>query len=381
LSVQGSDGVTLGGMVASEEVLPPFVEARNIQSWQRVSARMLTKMETPVTYFYTDRPRDVTVRVAMPKGVLTHWYPLVRGFGPAPTAADAKLKDSYLDWGRVSLVPDNGSTPRPAVKPVTGDDTWRFARDTDAAFVKIPSRKPGARAKTGAEFDYEKFLFYRGLGTFTTPLAVRSTGPDGDLRLTLTNLGKQPLGDVFAIWVAPEGIRFAALGDLAGQSTREIVASEFLTRTLPLEQGVSQVRQAVADSLTRAGLYPKEARAMVNTWEKSYFRTPGLRLLYTLPRETVDALIPIQIKPAPAQLVRVMVGRTEVLTPETERQIARWVHDLGDSKYSTREAATRSLACLGRLSEPALRRVAAITDDAEVRHRANRLIKNMTDNR
>src|SRR5690348_12112360 len=44
LSVQGSDGVTLGGMVDSEEVLPPFVEARGLASWQR--AHIYSKMET-----------------------------------------------------------------------------------------------------------------------------------------------------------------------------------------------------------------------------------------------------------------------------------------------------------------------------------------------
>src|SRR5262245_59034964 len=64
LSVQGSDGVTLGGMVASEEVLPAFVEARSISTWQRT--KIFSKMETPVTYFYTDRPRVVNVRVDMP---------------------------------------------------------------------------------------------------------------------------------------------------------------------------------------------------------------------------------------------------------------------------------------------------------------------------
>src|SRR5260370_34663097 len=43
---------------------------------------MRLKMETPVTYFYTDRPCDVQVRVVMPQGIMTHWYPAVRYFGP-----------------------------------------------------------------------------------------------------------------------------------------------------------------------------------------------------------------------------------------------------------------------------------------------------------
>src|SRR2546423_4506282 len=75
LSVQGSDGVTLGGMVDSDEALPPFVESRSIAAWRRSLMRI--KGETPVTYFYTDRPRVVQVKVDMPEGVLTHWYPNV----------------------------------------------------------------------------------------------------------------------------------------------------------------------------------------------------------------------------------------------------------------------------------------------------------------
>ena len=35
LSVQGSDGVTLGGMVDNDEVLPAFVESRSIANWNR----------------------------------------------------------------------------------------------------------------------------------------------------------------------------------------------------------------------------------------------------------------------------------------------------------------------------------------------------------
>src|SRR5947209_15414777 len=76
LSVQGSDGGTLGGMVDSEEELPPFVRERDLGGWSR--AYLTQKMETPVTYFYTDRPRKVRFRVAMPKGLLTHWFPSVK---------------------------------------------------------------------------------------------------------------------------------------------------------------------------------------------------------------------------------------------------------------------------------------------------------------
>src|SRR5262249_368429 len=106
LSVQGSDGGTLGGMVDSEERLPIFVRERSLDGGNR--ACYFHELETPVTYFYVDRRRTVKVRVDMPQGLLTHWFPAVRSYGPAlnpkappPTAA------SHLDWGNVELFPDD----------------------------------------------------------------------------------------------------------------------------------------------------------------------------------------------------------------------------------------------------------------------------------
>src|SRR5207253_2114157 len=110
------------------------------------------------------------------------------------------------------------------------------------------------------------------------------------------------------------------------------------------------------------------------TWEHSYFRTEGIRILYLVPRQRVDAVIPIHIKPAPDKLVRVMVGRIEVLTPTREKQIEKFVAELGATDFRTREAASNGLAGLGRLGEPALRRVLVTTADPEVRSRARILI-------
>ena len=198
------------------------------------------------------------------------------------------------------------------------------------------------------------------------------------LPLQARNRAKQPLRGVFYVSVKNERIQYQRLQDLAGEEVRQesivIDAPSLPNLWRPLEEGVPVVKKAVEAALVEAGLYPKEAQAMVNSWEKSYFRTEGPRLLYVLPRPLVDAVIPITIEPAPEQLVRVMVGRTELLTPEMERKIEQWIGQLGSTDFQVRESATQALARLGRLGEPALRRVAALTKDAEVRARAQRLI-------
>jgi hypothetical protein len=435
LSVQGSDGKTLGGMVDSEENLPRFVRERALDGRNRWC--MYQKMETPVTYFYVDRPRTVQVRVGMPHGLLTHWYPAVRSFGPPLTSKLVPVSDgSFLDWGQVDLIPDTSASfvgptlPATDFKPVGHDDTWRFARETDAAFVRkrvnIMSGPPMVIAtkdgrlytgnlvrgtdtelvlRDGAECDVtipvaaidekvflqngstapirsqgerEKFLFYRGLGSFDLPLHVRTVGAGNDVRLMLQNQSSEPIQGLFVIRVDKDTIEFAALPALAASGRWEGSLSSLLyarTSRCARVGPVSQVKEAVASALIQAGLYPKEAQAMVNTWEKSYFRTEGLRMLYVLPRRLVDDIIPIQIQPAPQQLQRVMVGRSELLTPDMERRLEKAVADLTVSNPSIRLAGAAVLAQLGRIREPALHRVAAMTTWPDVRHQAQTLIR------
>ncbi len=263
----------------------------------------------------------------------------------------------------------------PALKPVGQEQTWRFARETDSALV----RKTTYNTKRELEFQFEKFLFYRGLGTFLPPLEVRARqGEKRGLTLSLHNQGAWPLRGVFAIKVHEQTIQFAALEDLAANATHDVVADSVFVSPVRLDAGVPQAKEAVATALAAAGLYAKEADAMVNTWEQSYFRTDGLRVLYVLPRDTVDQLIPIQINPAPDRLVRIMVGRLEVLTPDREQQIEKFVAALSAREPRARAAASAGLARLGRLGEPALRRVVASTNDPEVLARARSLLDGLS---
>jgi len=75
------------------------------------------------------------------------------------------------------------------------------------------------------------------------------------------------------------------------------------------------------ETLVADGLYPREARAMVNTWRDSWFEE-GTRLLYLAPRAFVDARLPLSITPAPAAIVRTFVGRIELFTARTERAVS-----------------------------------------------------------
>lgn len=138
-----------------------------------------------------------------------------------------------------------------------------------------------------------------------------------------------------------------------------------------LDTFVREASTLIARSLVEAGLYPDEARAMVDTWSKSYFRTPGLRVLYVVPRAWTDQLLALELAPAPSELVRVLVGRTEVLTTSEEEYL---VARIGQMQQSGKPSTEEFLTEMGRMAEPKLQRVVGIISDAELREFAKSLL-------
>ena len=95
---------------------------------------------------------------------------------------------------------------------------------------------------------------------------------------------------------------------------------------------------------------------MVKTWRSAWFGEEGTRVLYILPRDCADELLPLRIEPKPASLVRVMVGRHDVLTPERERQIDGWVGTLtrpAPDQDAKLKSASEAMAGLGRYRDAA----------------------------
>ena len=115
------------------------------------------------------------------------------------------------------------------------------------------------------------------------------------------------------------------------------------------------------------------ADAMIKTWRDNWFEE-GLRVFYVLPRQTTDAVLPVTIEPRPAELVRVLVGRAEVITPEMEKSVQRQISMLRDPSPRVRDEAMRTIRKYGRFSEPILKRVLAGERDALVRERIRQLI-------
>ncbi len=139
-----------------------------------------------------------------------------------------------------------------------------------------------------------------------------------------------------------------------------------------MELLVSDLKQ----TLVAAGLYEKEAEAMIKTWRTSWFEE-GVRVFYVLPRETTDTVLPIDIDPKPAQMVRVLVGRAEVITPEMEKSVQRQVSMLNDPKAGAE--AILAIRKYGRFSEPILKRILVTERNPVVRDRLRQLIDHVVE--
>lgn len=365
LSMSGSDGVALDGMYHEEHALPAFVHARGTDQLRLRS--ILTKGETPVIYFYTKSEQNARVEVKFPRGIWTQWYPqsglVLPRLNATPVDAAGPPRDGRIVWN-VGIVPAGTTGPNPPPPPTSADALWNFAREVDAAYVRTYNP-----VKPGRDVETERFLFYRGLGT--APLPLRMSADAGG---TLTADAAGP--GVTAVYVlrvkGGRGAYAYRTGLAPGQTARGVIPS--MDGARPLARFDDGLADHLAARLVEAGLYPKEARAMVSTWRASYFGTEGVRVLFVLPQKWTDEFIPLTINPAPKSITRVMVGRLEMLTPARERLAEAALSDLASPDAAKRAVAFELLRAQGRYVEPVVRRVLRTTQDESLRARCRRLL-------
>lgn len=359
LAMNGSDGVSLDGMYHEEHALPGFVHSRSRDQLRLPTALM--KGETPVIYFYSPQPARVHVNVGFPTGIWTQWYPQASMVRPGliQMGSPPQMSNGRIVWS-VDVVP-------PALRNVTlpttsADALWNHARQVDAAYVSAVDR-----TRAGSPQEWERFIFYRGLGSARLPIQVRAT----DARISATATESGGLEHLFVLRVANGRGGFAYVPTLKNGSPADLAVPD---ASVPLARFANEVAGAVAQRLVESGLYEKEARAMVNTWRSSYFKTDGVRVLFVLPQSWTDRFIPMHINPTPASLVRVMVGRVELLTAERERRAAAAVRELASADAAVRERAFDTLRAEGRYVEPIIRHTLRTTADDRVRTLCQRLL-------
>ena len=374
-SMVGTDGVVLDGLHHEEEALPKFVhdllgiDDYGVTDCKLPASRVTQKMETPVIYFHTDEALRVQVRVWFDRGLMTQFYPLPSTV--YPELADArrqridmsKVDGSCLEWD-LDLVPRAHGAPA-EIPAVAADEPWSFARQTGACYVRT---RPAAGSPARAEAEH--YLFYRGLGRWQPDVTVRAARGG---RATLHNGMPQAIPFCALLELGEHGGRFAVGKPLAagGDQAFDLSATAWIADR---EKVARQIGAAVMQGLVQQGLFVDEARAMVATWSRSWFGKDGARAIYVLPREQVDAVLPLHLQPRPKDLVRVLVGRLEFITPEAQARVEQALRDRSAADGTGTARAEAVFASLDRFLEPHLRNIARNGSDPALRRAAAKLL-------
>ncbi|HTI50878.1 MAG TPA: hypothetical protein VL475_08005 [Planctomycetaceae bacterium] len=329
------------------ELAPVYLYEKGVPGTHR---DVQMRLETPVLYFYPPEsaklPLRATVKVDFRGGWLTEYYPdadvRVSGSQPGKRRIGRLAPGSVgsLEWRDLEI----GGAGNP---PQTDAPVWLAPRQVSAAIVRTPRDEA------------EKYLFYRGVGNLRSPVAVVRGGEPDELIVreqvdpALTARTPLSIPGMWLVDVRDDGtIAYRALGaaTLTGEPSRILSRIQFrsddVIRTSaqpdPANRRTTRVSEvaftnpSASDSLAALGremqqalivdgLFAEEAEAMLKTWEAAYFKSPGLRLFYLLPREWTDAVLPLSCS-APADVSRSMIGRIEIVTPRQRtllQQIAK----------------------------------------------------------
>jgi hypothetical protein len=328
--LQDENGKAIGGINTDDEPVPAFVhnaapdllipeDGANTKSVARCHEQVTMRLETPVVYFYPNEEfsSHLNVDVWFRGGWLTQFFPdaTVDAFGlRADGTGLVGMGAGQLRWNGLTL---SGSNEGPATNALV----WKTPREVDAATIEISG-------------EHEKFLFYRGVGRVAAP--VRVVRKEQELIMTRDPLGEQA-DEINQLWLVDIRDDGTAAFRIVEPFTKE---TAFLVRTsasfAPEEYStdtIKNLKAAMRQALLDAGLFEKEADAMLNTWQASYFQSPGLRLFFLVPRRWTDSTLPLRISeqrshPAQpptfeAQVIRVMIGRIEIISPDQRELLAK----------------------------------------------------------
>lgn len=328
-ALQDELGNAIGGINVDDEPVPSFVHQANpdVLGFQHgAQAVLLSKglpqrypyvtmrLETPVMYFYPTKsqtqPLRLDVEVKFNGGWLTQFYPAAAAETPELNAfvvtSPTSETVSRLSWKNLQV----GTH---ADGPQTDEPVWRTPRNVQAADVTMPNGES------------ERYLFYRGLGNIDAPLAVQESTQQESNSFTLRpRFGgvlkhgrSETIRRLWLVHIRADGkTAFRAIEPIRvtadPQQTATTVPFDFADYSA---ENLDQLWRDMHAALVEAGLFDDEAAAMLQTWQKSYFASGGLRLFFIVPPGWTDHYLPLSIS-QPAEVTRVMMGRIELISPQ-----------------------------------------------------------------
>ena len=139
---------------------------------------------------------------------------------PMPRGGILKAGEPAARWEKLMVLAPNASAPA-LLKEAAGSHYYA-ARATESNLVQIPS--------AGGKTETEKFLFYRGIGSFVAPLTVKQ-GTRTNSELALRNTGSERLAGMVVYEVRGNEARFSWVPTLAPDEERSFSSSRKTCRS------------------------------------------------------------------------------------------------------------------------------------------------------
>ena len=318
-SFQDEQGRSIGGINVDDEPVPKFVKRIKDQYvverffdkpwfWSQGAIScfkaVTMRLETPVIYFYPEKGtayKPFDVKVDFKQGWLTEYFPVAAkaqasGFPDRLT----NISNGSLQWSNVQL--DN----KPPSQQTT-EHVWLAPRKVSAASVTVDK-------------ETEKYLFYRGVAQLDAPIKVvrRNNKLFVYSQLDKNAADRIELRRLWLVDILPDGrTAYREFGPIILKPNAESLVISIdagFNQSEYSNQQLHGLKQSMQQALEHDGLYPDEAKAMLETWKLSYFKSGGTRLFFTVPKVWTDYYLPLQVS-IPTEIKRVMVGRLELLNP------------------------------------------------------------------
>jgi hypothetical protein len=370
--LQDENGQAIGGINVDDEPVPYFVSSVAIgvapqygtagwynlglppyqkgKGWISGDPRVTMRLETPVLYIYPPKGESpqavppIDVHVDFHGGVLSQFYPHADFSGLPKLRFPGQPQDNIfpyvdkatglteitttsLDWKGVQL----GSSE----KPIDIDDkVWTTPREVSAPVLQVKFSEPDNKGVAQTYTQAEHFLFYRGVGHLNSPLRLGHGSTNGVPGITIgspiTQNGIAGFDAGWLVQIRGDGT-CAFYEDSGAKPLPFITAMQMWFPDLPATfadddytvENLAKLKASMHTALVKEGLYDDEATAMLKTWDLSYFKSPGLRFFYIVPRPWVDKVLPLKITGPSADITRVMIGRIELVTDAQKAALAR----------------------------------------------------------
>ena len=320
----------------------------------------------------SDRPLyDVLIARATPEGCRVAWIDVLPPTKLAPPVAPPRQdapKPNVPGKPPLNLFSDAKSPPAAEAKPPNtklfgGLPKTAQAKPADAKDVPANAGEKAKAANAEAQTRVEKLRELAIAKARAAAAQARATSGITQAPVAV------PAGQPDAAPKPP--VLFGGLPAATTDRAVEVTLSEPLASLSP--ESAAKTTQSLAERLVKAGLSAHEAESFVDHYRALVFEGQALVVACRLDAAVMDEKIPLSVFPAPSKIVRVGMVLLRNADPQLGQEVDKLIAQLGEKKFSVREAAHQQIMEMGPLAFASLNK-ALNHADPEIAIRCERIL-------